>query len=280
MGGSAVEQAQCYELHPGAHPLELFVCKSCGCSMKRLAGERFSWQAGYSGNTGVARFEGGKGVIVTTTRLADNTVQQQLPGVSEPPGIYMASNYHVSCRNMNRPGYCYLSGFAFGSALNAYMYREVFALRLDGSGTVERYSQDFKAPLPLADLAYSRQAQAVPNRNGSLVLFASDWNDPTSNALIYDYVAGVIGSDAGAADAGAADAGAADAGAADAGAADAGAADAGAADAGAADAGTNSGGEPTVGSCSCNSADGSVALLWGLTLWVTRRQLRRPVPSS
>jgi hypothetical protein len=137
------------------------------------------------------QYVGGKGVLLMSTRLADNTVQQQLPGISEPAGIYMASNYHISCRNINRPGYCYVSNFAFDSAFNAYMFHEVFSLKLDGSGSVELFSQDFAAPLPLAHLAYYRCSMVVPSRDGSLALFSSDWGDPFSTATIYDYVAGV-----------------------------------------------------------------------------------------
>jgi hypothetical protein len=137
------------------------------------------------------QYVGGKGVLLMATRLADNTVQQQLPGISESAGIYMASNYHISCRNIDRPGYCYVSNFAFGAEFNAYMFHEVFALKLDGSGSVEMFSQDFGAPLPLVDLSYFRESQVVPSRDGSLALFSSDWGDPSSTAIIYDYVAGV-----------------------------------------------------------------------------------------
>lgn len=137
------------------------------------------------------QYVGAKGVLLMSTRLADNTVQQQLPGISEPAGIYMASNYHISCRNINRPGYCYVSNFAFGYALDAYMFHEVFAVKLDGSGSVQIFSRDFAAPVPLADLAYFRESQVVPSRDGSLALFSSDWGDPSSTAIIYDYVAGV-----------------------------------------------------------------------------------------
>ncbi|HEY6458478.1 MAG TPA: hypothetical protein VIY90_24625 [Steroidobacteraceae bacterium] len=133
----------------------------------------------------------GEGIVLMSTRLADNTVQQQLPGISEPAGLYMTSYYHISCRNINRPGYCYVSNFAPTSAFNAYMIHEIFALKLDGSGNVEMFSQDFAAPLPLADLSYYRMSMAVPNRDGSLALFSSDWGDPSSTAIIYDYVAGV-----------------------------------------------------------------------------------------
>ena len=69
--------------------------------------------------------------------------------------------------------------------------RSLGFVQLDSICTVERFSPDFKAPLPLADLDYERQAHAVPNRDGSLVLFSSDWGDPGSNAIVHDYVVGV-----------------------------------------------------------------------------------------
>lgn len=139
-----------------------------------------------------AYFEGGKGVTTASVRLADAaTVVDQLPPKPQSGVVVQASNYHISCRNSDRPGYCYISSFAFNSFTQAYLFREVFALRLDGSGTVERFGQTFAAVLPLADLAYSRQSQGVPNRDGTLVLFASDWGDASSDAVVYDYVAGV-----------------------------------------------------------------------------------------
>ena len=151
-------------------------------------------------------FVGGRGVVVTSTRLSDGTVQEQL-ATAGPNGtdgiVYLPSDYHISCRNTKRPGYCYISVFSplYNDLItypvyttNSYLYREVFALKLDGTGAVERFSQDFKAEptslTPVLDLAYQRASMVVPSRDGSLVLFSSDWQDPTSAAIIYDYVAG------------------------------------------------------------------------------------------
>ncbi|MEA3361840.1 MAG: hypothetical protein U9Q61_00980, partial [Thermodesulfobacteriota bacterium] len=67
---------------------------------------------------------------------------------------------HVSCKNYRRPGWCYLSTKQEG-------YREVFALKLDGSGIVNRFAQ-------------TRESDGVssygsPNPEGTRVLFRSDW---------------------------------------------------------------------------------------------------------
>jgi hypothetical protein len=152
-------------------------------------------------------YVGGKGVYLYTVRLTDSAIEQMLPGLTElpvpflsPPGDptrippYMTSNYHLSCRNTARHGYGYVSGYSWTANTDAVMYHEVYALKLDGSGEVERFSQDFKLQLPTNNdpYAYPRAAMAVPNRNGSLVLFSSDWGDLTPNPTVYDYVAGVI----------------------------------------------------------------------------------------
>ncbi|MEO8216227.1 MAG: hypothetical protein ABI718_04005 [Acidobacteriota bacterium] len=122
---------------------------------------------------------------ISSIRLADGVSRQELPA------NLMASNQHISCRNTLRPGWCYVSTFAYENGFEKFMYREIFSLKLDGSGTVERFAQRFSAEFPVADLEYARESQAVPNRTGLQVLFASDWGDATSNAEIDDYVAGV-----------------------------------------------------------------------------------------
>lgn len=102
-------------------------------------------------------------------------------------------NVHVSCRNRLRPGWCYVSTYADTAAARvtngpAYLSRSIIGLRLDGSGTVERYSPAFFAD-DAVDLVYDRQAWAVPNPWGDQVLFASDWGDPSGTARIESYVA-------------------------------------------------------------------------------------------
>jgi hypothetical protein len=136
-----------------------------------------------------------------TTGLADGVSQQQLPKPGEPSVTKsIANNIHISCRNILRPGYCYISGYAIAPPPNvspphdAFLFHEVFALKLDGSGLVERYSQDFAANWPILGgpvLDYVRSSMVTPNSDGSLVLFASDWRDASASAVVLDYVAGV-----------------------------------------------------------------------------------------
>jgi hypothetical protein len=97
-------------------------------------------------------------------------------------------NLHVSCRNLNRPGWAYISEFAVEPDPTADPTTakrntdRTFALKLDGSGTIEQ----FTPPHHSASTAYERQPHSVPNRNGMKVLFASDWGN--SVGPVYAYV--------------------------------------------------------------------------------------------
>ena len=71
---------------------------------------------------------------------------------------------HVSCRNYARPGWCYLSTTAEG-------YREVFALKLDGSGTVNRFAQTRQT---------TWNAEGGVNADGTKIIFLSDWHATTA----------------------------------------------------------------------------------------------------
>lgn len=122
---------------------------------------------------------------ITSIRLKDGVVKEQLAP------SHAAFNFSISCRNTHRPGYCYIGTYAHFDGFHQYMYREIYSLKLDGSGRVERFAQNFAADLPVGDLQYQRIAQAVPNRDGSQVLFASDWRDPSTAAVIHSYVVGV-----------------------------------------------------------------------------------------
>lgn len=68
---------------------------------------------------------------------------------------------HISCRNIYRPGWCYISVFNTS---------DVFAIKLDGSQTVERFAHHRSSVS-----SYDAQPQAVPSMDGTKVMFASDW---------------------------------------------------------------------------------------------------------
>lgn len=69
---------------------------------------------------------------------------------------------HISCQNYKRPGWCYVS-------TNQEGYKDVFALKLDGSGKVNRFAQHHQ----------TSSAYGSPNPDGTKALFKSTW-DSTS----------------------------------------------------------------------------------------------------
>lgn len=90
---------------------------------------------------------------------------------------------HISCRNTDRPGWAYVSEFYERGEARYLNEDEVFALRLDGSGTVERFAHEHYSNRE----DYPREAHGVPSPDGARVLWASDWGLP--RGPIYSYVA-------------------------------------------------------------------------------------------
>ncbi|GAA3401981.1 hypothetical protein ACFFNY_35175 [Paenibacillus hodogayensis] len=91
---------------------------------------------------------------------------------------------HLSMQNHLRPGWAYISDYESESP-TYWGHDEVLAVKLDGSGTVERFAhQHHQASKSI----YAAQPQAVPNRDGTKVVFASDW-DGGNSAPVYSYVA-------------------------------------------------------------------------------------------
>ncbi len=87
---------------------------------------------------------------------------------------------HVSCRAIDRPGWCYVS--YYNETGDRYA-DEIVAVKMDGSGTVQQLADDHTDPddtsLPQntedPDFAYRSEAQPVPSPDGQRVLFASNW---------------------------------------------------------------------------------------------------------
>jgi hypothetical protein len=90
---------------------------------------------------------------------------------------------HVSGRNVDRPGWVYLSNY--DPTIYGFNYLwpgrdQVVALKTDGSGTVEVFAFAHHSVL-----AYQNEPQAVPSRDGKRVIFASEWG----GSSVYDFVA-------------------------------------------------------------------------------------------
>jgi hypothetical protein len=91
---------------------------------------------------------------------------------------------HISCRNIKRPGWCYISDD--GTITSILGYDEVSAVKIDNTKTFERFGHLHHTHDP--NVCYECDAMAVPNPDGSKVMFASEWGSG-SGGPIYAYVA-------------------------------------------------------------------------------------------
>ena len=112
---------------------------------------------------------------------------------------------HESCRDYGRPGWCYVSTFDYvdrltDSASDWLPFEdEIFALKTDGSGTVERlvhhYSRRYGPQNPDSDTSvYFSEPHATANEAGTKIFFASNWRrDIGSEASVNAYVIDLTG---------------------------------------------------------------------------------------
>jgi hypothetical protein len=122
---------------------------------------------------------------VVLVRLRDGAVTSLTdPGdrAGVPKEAYAS---HVSCRNVGRPGWCYV---CYYPGAGERYDDEVLAVKLDGSGAVERFAahhSDFenftgrtrRYATAAPDFDYRSEPHAVPSPDGRRVLFASNWVD-------------------------------------------------------------------------------------------------------
>ncbi len=99
---------------------------------------------------------------VVKVRLRDG----RATSLTDPDNV--ASVSHVSTRNLDRPGWAYVS---FLDVPGKRFSNEIIAVKLDGSLGVERYAHMHSA----ASGCYRCEAHPVPSRDGRRVLFASNW---------------------------------------------------------------------------------------------------------
>jgi hypothetical protein len=85
----------------------------------------------------------------------------------------LTQTVHISCRNTARPGYCYISDMA-NDPSTPIGEEQIYAIKLDTAQTVEVFGVDHGSQNSCGscdDFA----AIAVPTRDGTRVLFDSDW---------------------------------------------------------------------------------------------------------
>ena len=125
------------------------------------------------GNEVYVAYQGVSGYSLSYARLDNGAKQGIFPfsGGSGDSGLWGG---HISTRNLNRPGWAYVSEQGHPSNVNNYeATREIFAIKLDNSQTIERFTKHNTN----LNSGYSHQAHAVPNRDGSKVIFASNWDN-------------------------------------------------------------------------------------------------------
>ena len=99
---------------------------------------------------------------VVKVRLRDGRVTSLTDPSREAPIL------HVSTRNLDRPGWAYASYY---KSDGKRFSDEIVAVRMDGSGQVERLAHMHS----VTPGCYRCEPHAVPSRDGSRVIFASNW---------------------------------------------------------------------------------------------------------
>ena len=79
---------------------------------------------------------------------------------------------HGSARNTARPGWFYVTYSRDPSYAGSRFWGEVVAVKLDGSGAVQRFAHYHST-----QSVYDSEAQGAPSPDGRRVLIASDWGD-------------------------------------------------------------------------------------------------------
>ena len=99
------------------------------------------------------------------------------------------STPHVSCRNLDLPGWALISTQGPDGKYPNHDF-EIFWLKLDGSGEVRRVAHHHSSR---EDGGYFAEQHAVTNRNGTMILFASNWGAETINDYLVDLRPGACG---------------------------------------------------------------------------------------
>jgi hypothetical protein len=105
---------------------------------------------------------------VVMVRLRDGKVSKVTSRYIGPPNNQESTAQHISTRNIDRPGWAYLT---YWEVNGARFSDEVVAVKLDGSGALERLAHKHS----LTEGCYRCESHAVPSRNGLRVIFASFW---------------------------------------------------------------------------------------------------------
>lgn len=143
-----------------------------------------------AGDEVYVQFNGPAGSHVNMYRLEDGE-HTVLIGEMQNPGGDIRADFqghegHISCRNVQRPGWAYVS-LEYREGISPAGTRNdgvLLAVKLDGSGTVEHFGHHQSSAIN-----YSKSAKLVPGPDGTRVMFTSDWGNHQEQELTYEFVA-------------------------------------------------------------------------------------------
>jgi|GEM_PF-1696282 len=151
---------------------------------KNFTGQFNVWSNPQHGDIGVA--QNGNPVWVTIGSGVGYYLHMTDMVTGVTTGLVWQESYgiegaHVSCRNVNRPGWAYISVEPPVSNVNANrMTREMFAVKLDNSNTFERWGFH-----NASSRVYWQQPHVTPNHDGTKVMFASSWGNSSVDSDNY-----------------------------------------------------------------------------------------------
>lgn len=125
------------------------------------------------GNEVIVKEDNGYPVIGIAT---GTLLRQAIPGLTTPQS-------HISCRNLQRPGWAYVSPEGVSSNSGTIPWQRLLAVKLDGSGLVEDFAH---AHHEVGTSPYDGAPMVVPNRTGDRVMWKVAWDGSGS---VYSYVA-------------------------------------------------------------------------------------------
>lgn len=116
------------------------------------------------------------------TRL-DNGVTTSIFSHTNTTGDLGLFGGHISCRNLDRPGYAYISESESSITVDRNeAFLEIFSIKLDNTNTIERWC---KTNARNSNTKEWHQSRAVASPSGTKIVFGSDWDDATLEARTY-----------------------------------------------------------------------------------------------
>lgn len=114
----------------------------------------------------------------------DLTMSKLLDG--KKTGLFLGNLHggHISCRNILRPGWCYVSTYGNPNDTNKEAPLENFALELKQNGLVAPISKNC-SELAYNVSYYNQQAHTCPNPIGTKILFSSSFGNSTEELKTY-----------------------------------------------------------------------------------------------